>query len=65
MNIGDPIEAQCVRLWKMVFGHKRMTEEDARIEFWAQNPAYIEGWKRLAKKINRVTTIATLDHVEE
>lgn len=65
MNIGDPIELQCVRLWKTVFGGKRMTDDEARREFWCQNPAVIDGWKKLAKKINKVTTVQTLEHVDE
>lgn len=65
MEIGTPIEAQCVRLWKTVFGHKRMTDDEARGQFWAQNPAVIDGWKKLAKKINKVTTHQTMEHLEE
>ena len=59
------IESQCVRLWKTVFGHKHLSEDDARREFYRQNPAVIDGWKKLAKKINRITTIQTLEHVDE
>lgn len=65
MNIGDPIEIQCVRLWKTVYGHKRMSDEDARARFWMQNPEAIDGWKKLAKKLNKVTSAATLEYIEE
>ena len=63
MTIGDPIEAQCVKIWKLVFGHNGMSMDMARSSFWCQNPSVIEGWEKLAKSMNRITTQATIEHV--
>jgi len=63
MNIGDPIETQCVKLWRTVYGHSGMSMDMARSHFWCQNTANIEGWEKLARTMNRITTQATVEHV--
>lgn len=63
MEIGEPIEEQCVKLWQTVYGNIAMTLEDCRQAFHQQEPSVIEGWERLARRIGRVTTMQTLEHV--
>lgn len=63
MNIGDPIEAESVKLWRTVYGHTGMSMEMARSHFWCQNESVIKGWNKLAKSLNRITTPATIEHV--
>ncbi len=63
MTTSESIEDQCVRLWHTVYGNVGQTEEEARVAFLQQEPAIIEGWKRLARSIYHVTTAQTLDFI--
>jgi len=65
MEIGSPIEDQCVRMFGMVYGNNLQSIEDIRAAFWIQNPAIIDGWERLAKSVMEVTTTGTFAHLSE
>ena len=63
MEIGSPIEEQCVRMFRLVYGNAALSLDDARRGFWIQHPAIIDGWERLAKSVMEVTTPKTFNHV--
>ena len=63
MTIGDPIEEQCVRMWRTVYVDEGMELDEARHFFWKQNHAVIEGLERLARGILAITTVNTIEHV--
>lgn len=65
MTIGDPIEEQCVKMFAVVYGNPAHTLDDSRRAFWQQDKAIIDGWERLARTLNKVTTAQTLEHVLE
>lgn len=65
MEIGSPVEDQCVRMWRLVYSNAGISFDEARVAFHMQNPAIIDGWERLAKSVMEVTTTGTFAHLSE
>ena len=56
-------ELEAIEMFSMVFGNPAMSPFEVRNMFYQQEPSIIEGWYRLARSINRVTTHETLKHI--
>lgn len=61
MNTGDPIEEQGVWMFSKVYGNPGQSMEDLRVAFYQQEPSVVEGWKRLARSVDNITTLNTLE----
>ncbi len=62
-TIEDPSDYQAIALYFVVYGNSQHSHNDLRFAFYQQEPSIIEGWKRLAKAINSVTTPQTLENI--
>ena len=59
----DPIKFECVQIYRIVFGNPAQSDDELLAMFDQQEPSVQEGWKRLAKFFNSVTTPQTLEHI--
>ena len=56
-------EDQSIALYAVVYGNIQHTDDDLRTAFNRQEPSVIDGWKRLANQLGKLTTPATIQHV--
>lgn len=61
--MNDPIEEQSVRMFGLVYGNPAQSLEDLRAAFRQQEPAIIDGWKKLARSVSNITTAQTLEFI--
>jgi hypothetical protein len=63
--MSDPLEEQCVRMYRIVYGNIEQSLDDARRAFQQQDKSIIEGWKRLARSVSTVTSAQTLEYISK